>query len=175
MGNVQYHSESSAKLFGGVAEDFVPIHKFLDQSKLYIGDWRHRALLHTTLGVSLCEQMFGDLYVRPSDGLKVCTRTVVERHIIEDLRFLPTPAEFLRTMPIASWMNGISPQQLRRMQNLTIAENRRGRCTCGYEAQGRFCSACGRKVEAQSMAVARRTSAVVNTGVPVAGVERGIG
>jgi len=151
MGNVQYHAESSANLFGGTAEDYVRLHKFLDQSKLYLADWRHRALLHTTFGVALCEQMFGDLYVRLSDGIKVCTRTLAERHILEDLRFVPTPADFLRTMPIASWMNGISREQLRRMQNLTIEENDRSttkRCECGHQLirGARFCCGCGKSL-----------------------------
>jgi len=68
MGNVQFHSESSSVRFGGIATDYLRIHKFLDQSKLYLADWRHRALLHTTFGVALCEQFFGDLYRRESDG-----------------------------------------------------------------------------------------------------------
>lgn len=122
MGDALFHSESSARKFGGVADDYLPIHKFLDQSKLYIGDWRHRALLHTTLGVSLCEQMFGDFYTRPSDGVRVCTRTVATEHIHEDLGALPTPETFLREMPIRKWMNGFTPDQKKAMQNLTVPD-----------------------------------------------------
>src|SRR5437870_3564384 len=106
MGNVQFHSESSARKFGGQAEDYVQIHKFLDQSKLYLADWRHRALLHNTLGIALCEQFFGDLYSRPSDQRQVCVRTVAEQHIIEDMGAILTPGEFLREMPLRPWMNG---------------------------------------------------------------------
>ena len=76
MGDALFHSVSSATRHGGVAEDYLPIHRFLDQTKLYVGDWRHRALLHNTFGVALCEQVFGDFYTRPSDGQKVCTRTI---------------------------------------------------------------------------------------------------
>ncbi len=122
MGNVQFHSESSARRFGGVAEDYVPIHKFLDQSKLYIADWRHRALLHTTFGVALCEQFFGDLYKRPSDGLAVATRTLAEVHILEDMRAILTPADFLREMPLRGWMNGLTMAQKRAAQNFRIPE-----------------------------------------------------
>lgn len=107
---------------GGVPEDYVPIHKFLDQSKLYIADWRHRALLHNTFGVALAEQLFGDLYRRPSDGQSVATRTVAEVHILEDMQAILTPAEFLREMPIRRWMNGLTLDQRRAMQSLCIPE-----------------------------------------------------
>ena len=123
MGNVQFHSESSARRFGGVTEDYVPLHKFLDQSKLYLADWRHRALLHTTFGVALCEQFFGDLYQRPSDGQHVATRTLAEVHILEDMRAILTPADFLREMPIRSWMNGLTTAQRRSAQRFCIPEN----------------------------------------------------
>lgn len=122
MGNVQFHSESSARRFGGVAEDYVAIHKFLDQSKLYLADWRHRALLHTTFGIALCEQFFGDFHYRESDGATVATRTIAEVHILEDMKAILTPAEFLREMPIRSWMNGLTAAQRRASQSLRIPD-----------------------------------------------------
>ena len=126
MGNVQFHSESSARRFGGAPEDYVAIHKFLDQSKLYIADWRHRALLHNTFGVALAEQFFGDLYRRPSDGQSVATRTVAEVHILEDMQAILTPGEFLREMPIRRWMNGLTLEQRRAAQSLRIPEQVHG-------------------------------------------------
>lgn len=122
MGNIQFHSESSARRFGGVADDYVAIHKFLDQSKLYLADWRHRALLHNTFGIALCEQIFGDLYYRNSDSGAVATRTVAEVHILEDMKAILTPAEFLREMPIRSWMNGLTAAQRRASQALRIPD-----------------------------------------------------
>lgn len=122
MGNVQFHSESSARRFGGTPEDYVAIHKFFDQSKLYIADWRHRALLHNTFGIALAEQFFGDLYKRPSDGRPVATRTVAEVHILEDMQAILTPGEFLREMPIRRWMNGLTLEQRRAVQTLRIPE-----------------------------------------------------
>lgn len=127
MGNVQFHSESSARKFGGVADDYVGIHKFLDQSKLYLADWRHRALLHSTFGVALCEQFFGDLYRRSSDAVPVCVRTVAEQHLIEDMGAILTPGEFLREMPIRPWMNGLTPSEKRYLQNMRIESARNER------------------------------------------------
>lgn len=120
MGNALFHSQSSARKFGGDASDYLRIHKFLDQSKLYLADWRHRALLHHTLGVSLCEQLFGDFYRRPSDGELVPTRTVAEQHILEDLRVIPALGDFLREMPIRPWMNGLTLSEKTSLQNLKI-------------------------------------------------------
>lgn len=133
MGNIQFHSESSARRFGGTPEDYVPIHKFFDQSKLYIADWRHRALLHNTFGVALAEQFFGDLFKRASDGERVATRTIAEVHILEDMQAILTPGDFLREMPIRRWMNGLTLEQRRAAQSLRIPEGDRG----GRSAQAR--------------------------------------
>lgn len=122
MGDVLQHSKSSAKKFGGKPSDYIKVHKFLDKSKLYIGDWRHRALLHTTFGVDLCEQFFGDTFKRESDGVEVCTRTVASEHIVEDLGAILTPAEFLKEMPIKRWMNGLRPEQIKRLQEMRIED-----------------------------------------------------
>jgi len=129
MGNALFHAESSAIRFGGIAEDYLRIHKFLDQSKLYIPDWRHRCLLHNNFGIALCEQFFGDLHTRASDQTKVCTRTVVEQHILEDLRCIPTVEIMLHEMPLRPWMRGFASDQIKRMQNLVIeqAEKRESR------------------------------------------------
>ena len=105
------------------------------QSKLYIADWRHRALLHNTFGIALAEQFFGDLYKRPSDGRLVATRTLAEVHILEDMQAILTPGEFLREMPIRRWMNGLSLEQRREAQSLRIPEDgQRGRAARAGEA-----------------------------------------
>lgn len=120
MGNILFHSESSAKKFGGIPDDYIAIHKFLDMSKLFIADWRHRCLLHNTFGVALCELHFGDFYTLPSNGVKVCTRTIAETHIIEDLHCIPSVELMLHEMPIRPWMNGFTLTDKRAMQNVKI-------------------------------------------------------
>ena len=123
MGNILSHCESSARLFGGVPEDYIPIHKFLDCSKLFLSDWRHRALLHNTLGVHLCEIIFGDFYKLASSEKNVCTRTVAEQHIKEDLNFLPTPGDFISEMPIRRWMAGATAAQVEAIRNRSVPED----------------------------------------------------
>lgn len=120
MANALKHSESSARSFGGRAEDYLPIHKFLDSSKLFVPDNRHRCLLHNNFGISLCEQFFGDMYTRRSDGISVCTRTVAEQHIKEDLGCIPSVEIMLREMPLRTWMSGFETPDMLKLQNLKL-------------------------------------------------------
>ena len=49
------HAQSSARKFGGRAEDYLPIHNWFDESKAFLADFRHRALRHHTEGIFLAE------------------------------------------------------------------------------------------------------------------------
>lgn len=107
------HAVSSARKWGGEPEHYLKVHEFLDSSKKTIGDVRHRALYHHTLGVWLCQEIFGPTVVierTPVNGLartiRVPVREVAERHILEDLGWLPTPADYLKNTPVATWMSG---------------------------------------------------------------------
>lgn len=120
MGDPLQHSKSSATHFGGVTDDYLHIHTVMDSSKMFLADWRHRALLHNTFGIHIFEQLMGASFKRKSDGVEVCTRSVITQHIMEDLGAVPTPGEFLREMPIKRWMSGIKQQDKLRMQTLTI-------------------------------------------------------
>jgi hypothetical protein len=53
------HAESSAKKFGGEAGDYQELHEFMDSSKAFLGDNRHRALFHSTAGVYYMQKIFG--------------------------------------------------------------------------------------------------------------------
>lgn len=120
MGDPLFHAESSARRFGGEPSDYLHIHTLMDSSKLFLADWRHRALMHNTFGIHILETLIGASFNRKSDNKAVCTRTVVSQHIMEDLGAIPTPGEFLREMPLRSWMNGISASVKNRMQNMSI-------------------------------------------------------
>lgn len=120
MGDPLQHSQSSAKRFGGIADDYLHVHTVMDSSKLFLADWRHRALLHNTFGIHIFEQLMGSSFIRKSDGVAVCTRSVISQHIIEDLGAIPTAGEFLREMPLRYWMSGIKSKDKLRMQTLTI-------------------------------------------------------
>ena len=99
------HARNSVKRWKGKAEDYLPIHDFIDSSKAHLADVRHRALLHSTFGVFLVEQVFGPHFIN-SSGIRVQTRDVAEDHVLEDLGTIPPVADWLRTMPVAAWMGG---------------------------------------------------------------------
>lgn len=106
--NSWYHATSAAKHWGGEPEDYLPIEEFIDSSKQVIGDVRHRSVYHHTLGVYLCQKVFGDtLSIQKARKIdRVPVRLIAERHIIEDLGYLPSPADYMNGMPIAAWMSG---------------------------------------------------------------------
>ena len=99
------HAKSSVKKYGGVVEDYLPIHNFMDCSKSSVPDVRHRAVLHSSWGIYLAELFFGE-YFQNAQGRDVSTRDIAEQHVIEDLGFIPTMEKWLEGMPIAPWMGG---------------------------------------------------------------------
>lgn len=99
------HSKISVKRYGGVTEDYIKVHDFIDSSKIAMPDVRHRAILHSSFGCYLAEQLFGT-YIVNSDGKEVSVRDLAEDHIQEDLGFIPTVDKWLSEMPMKVWMSG---------------------------------------------------------------------
>lgn len=114
--NSWFHAKSAAKKWGGEPEDYLPIHEFIDSSKQVIGDVRHRSVYHHTLGVFLCEKIFGKtITVKSKSGRKkvqVPVRLIAERHILEDLGWLPSPKDYIDGMAIKPWMSGAQRKEL---------------------------------------------------------------
>lgn len=110
--NSWYHAVSAARKWGGKPEDYLPIEEFIDSSKRIIGDVRHRAVYHHTEGTFLCARIFGEtITVTKKSGkgtVEVPVRLIAERHIEEDLGWLPTPADYLKRIDIVQhdWMSG---------------------------------------------------------------------
>ena len=102
-----YHALGSVKKWGGVPDDYMPVHEFIDQSKVAMADVRHRAMLHHTLGTRLAEQCLG-VTITNSDGKEVPVRLIAEQPIIEDLGFLPTPQDWLCCVSLKAipWAGG---------------------------------------------------------------------
>ena len=53
------HAKSSAHKFGGDPSDYEEIHDWMDSSKSFIADNRHRALWHSSAGIFYIEKIFG--------------------------------------------------------------------------------------------------------------------
>ncbi len=105
--NTMYHAKSSVHKWGGKMEDYFPIHDLLDGTKASMPDVRHRALLHNSHGIFIVERVFGH-YITNSDGRDVPVREIAERHIIEDLGFIPTPQDWLKCISLKAvpWAGG---------------------------------------------------------------------
>jgi len=99
------HAQSSAKKFGGIAEDYLPIHNWFDESKAFLTDFRHRALRHHAEGIFLCERIFG-VSITNSEGKEVPVRYIGEQHVKEDLGRIPTVQDWLTCIRPERWMCG---------------------------------------------------------------------
>jgi hypothetical protein len=103
MSHPLHHSISSAKKWGGEAEDYLPIHNWFDETKMHYPDMRHRALRHHAEGIFWCEKEFG-VYIVNSAGKKVPVRALGEQHCMEDIGWIPTIKDYLDNMNIVGWM-----------------------------------------------------------------------
>lgn len=99
------HAQNSVRAFGGSVTDYLPIHDFLDSSKAHVPDMRHRAILHSSFGIYIAEQVFGHA-VTNSEGRVVQVRDIAEKHIIEDMGRIPTVQDYLVGMPFYDWLGG---------------------------------------------------------------------
>jgi hypothetical protein len=111
MASAYHHAISSARRFGGEPADYQAIHDWLDETKAHLGDFRHRALRHHTLGIFWAEERFGTT-ITNSRGAHVPVRLVAEQHIVEDFGKLPTVQDWLTAIAPAAWMN--RPRKLSR-------------------------------------------------------------
>lgn len=147
------HARSSARRFGGVAEDYLEIHDLMDSSKSAFPDNRHRALTHNSWFFFIVERIFGheiDLTCTACEGAgchdgesglceqcdgsgkrgTASVRAVCEQHVLEDFRgrFIPTVADYFEGMEFQDWMNnGIegTPSSHRKIDTLNKETKRR--------------------------------------------------
>lgn len=117
MAHSFHHALSSARIFGGTAEDYLIIHNWLDATKCTYADFRHRALRHHTFGIFEAEEKFG-ITIMNSAGNSVPVRLIAEQHVREDCNGrIPTVDEWLRSIRREPWMNPspLSQNDLMRM------------------------------------------------------------
>lgn len=114
MAKPHVHAESSVRRYGGVVDDYMPIHQLMDSSKSAIADNRHRALTHNSWFISvILEKVFGPT-ITNSSGRVVAVRDIGEQHVLEDYgnKFIPSAQDFLAEMEFRDWMDngrGIPP------------------------------------------------------------------
>ena len=98
--NAMQHARISAKRWGGEAEDYYEVHRFIDSTKSLCSDARHR-ILHTLWGInSVVVPIYGHSLLN-SAGKSVDLKDLCERdHLLVDYqqRFIPTLADFVRAI-----------------------------------------------------------------------------
>jgi hypothetical protein len=100
------HAKNSVKRYGGCIEDYIPIHNWFDNTKSAYANFAHRAILHHTYGIYLCEQVFGKT-ITNSDGKIISVRDIGEDHVKEDCGGkIPTIQEWLESIEPKPWMLG---------------------------------------------------------------------
>lgn len=96
------HARISVSHWGGVVEDYYPIHAFIDSTKELCSDNRHR-ILHTLWGVRrVIIPIFGPA-ITNSAGKLVNVKDICERdHILPDYqnRFIPTLSDFVQAIEL---------------------------------------------------------------------------
>lgn len=100
------HAMSSARKFGGVMEDYIDIHEFMDSSKATIADNRHRALTHNSWFISVVlPKVFGSTR-KNSEGKIYSVVDIGEQHILEDfgMKFIPSAQDYLQEIEMKGWM-----------------------------------------------------------------------
>lgn len=108
------HAKLSVVKFGGVIDDYIDIHEFLDSSKAHIPDMRHRLVLHSSFGIYMAQEFFG-IYRLNSLKEEYSVRDICEHHVLEDLGFIPTLNQWLEDLPLKSWMSGV-PKEFKKME-----------------------------------------------------------
>jgi hypothetical protein len=110
MAHAYFHAKSSARKFGGKPEEYLHIHKWFDASRMFLQDWRHRALRHHTVGIQDAVALFGETLTLEC-GKEVPVLYIGEQHVLEDLGQIPTPGDWLQFIKIEKWM-GAKAQKL---------------------------------------------------------------
>jgi hypothetical protein len=64
---------------------------------------RHRSLRHHSEGIFWCEEKFG-VYIINEAGKQIPVRAIAEQHVMEDIGFIPTIADYLKEMNQTGWM-----------------------------------------------------------------------
>jgi hypothetical protein len=115
------HGRIHAKKYGGTPDDYADIDDFIDSSKIAFPDIRHRAILHSSFGCFLVEQMFGRTRIN-SSGITYSPRDIAEDHIIQDLGFIPTPEAYLKNMTAEPWMSGTGKAHKKETKFISLAD-----------------------------------------------------
>jgi hypothetical protein len=103
MATSYHHAVSSARKWGGKPDDYIKVHTWFDESKMFMADFRHRALRHHAEGIFMAERLFGTVIIN-SLGREIPVRWIGEQHVLEDLGFIPSMQDWFEHITPVHWM-----------------------------------------------------------------------
>jgi len=113
MATSYVHAQASARHFkAGKPEDYLDIHEWIDRFKRSNADIRHRAFLHNSEGPWMAQDVFGPVRsvekwpLGSGEMVEISVREIAESHIIEDLGWIPSPADWASCLSCKVWMGG---------------------------------------------------------------------
>ncbi len=116
------HAQISVKRYGGVVEDYLPIHDFFDSSKAAFADVRHRAILHNSFGIYLAERIFGT-YITNAQGKMVSVRDIAEDHVSEDMGGrIPSVQDWLEHLQVQPWMLNLKSERVKKTNRISLTD-----------------------------------------------------
>ena len=90
-----HHALSSARRYGGAAEDYLPLHNWFDATKANMSFFTHHALRHHYEGVREAVHVFGG-HIANTEGTSVAVETISLQHFVEDMSIIPSAADWLQ-------------------------------------------------------------------------------
>jgi len=112
------HARNSVKRYGGEIADYIEIHAWFDSTKSAYANFSHRAVLHHTFGIFLCEQVFGTTLTN-FDGKVLSVRDIAEDHVKEDCGGkIPTIQDWMKNLEPEPWMLGKGQKAFAKLNNL---------------------------------------------------------
>lgn len=102
------HARSSARRYGGICQDYNPLHAWFDATKSILCRFTHRALRHHIEGAREAVAVFGDDILN-SDGVKISTMSLGLQHLEEDAPRVVKASEWLVGFAAPDWLPATTP------------------------------------------------------------------
>jgi hypothetical protein len=102
------HAQITAHRYGGMWQDWIAFHDWIDRSKMLFPSMQHRMFLHSDFGLWLAVRIFGE-FIQSEDGMKISIKNLFRDHQIEDLGRIVTLSEWLRETDASYWTRRLRP------------------------------------------------------------------
>jgi len=102
------HARSSARIHGGIWQDYFELHSWFDASKSLLCRFTHRALRHHLEGVAEAVAHFG-ADISNCDGVDIDTMTLGVQHLEEDCPRIVTAGDWLVGFDAPDWLPAALP------------------------------------------------------------------